>query len=62
MPYKSKCTCAHRHPSQNVRAWNLSHSEDCYYYEKLKEEHAQQRAMADFKRLYSYYSRKNKEG
>jgi hypothetical protein len=55
--YKSKCTCAHRHPSQNVRAWNLTHSDDCYYAEVLKRERQEQKDIRVAKILYKHYKR-----
>ncbi len=49
--YKSKCTCAHRHPSQHVRAWNFTHEPDCYYAEVRRQE-AQHMKTKDIERLY----------
>ncbi len=54
---KSKCTCQHRHPSVNVRAWNFTHEESCYYSQKLREERQARGEREEARRLSSHYSR-----
>jgi hypothetical protein len=39
----------------------MSHNEDCYYYEVIKQEREQSKALDDARRLYSHYRRKAKQ-